>query len=76
VAERTYLERYLAGEYEQVWDELVGLGAAVRTPPASISPEQVTKHATSSVEPGYPFRGAAVRRGPPPRGLRQRGRGL
>jgi hypothetical protein len=31
--ERTYLERYLAGEYEQVWDELLGLGAAVRTPP-------------------------------------------
>jgi hypothetical protein len=32
-AERTYLERYLAGEYEQVWDELLGLGAAVRTQP-------------------------------------------
>lgn len=33
MAERTYLERYLAGEYEQVWDELCGLGAAVRTQP-------------------------------------------
>lgn len=28
-----YLERYLAGEYEQVWDDLVALGAAVREEP-------------------------------------------
>ena len=29
----TYLSRYLAGEYEQVWDELVSLGSAVREEP-------------------------------------------
>src|SRR5690348_14284279 len=29
----TYLDRYLAGEYEQVWAELVALGPAVRTEP-------------------------------------------
>jgi hypothetical protein len=29
----TYLERYLAGEYERVWDELQALGAAVREEP-------------------------------------------
>jgi hypothetical protein len=29
----TYLERYLAGEYEQVWAELVALGEAVRDEP-------------------------------------------
>lgn len=29
----TYLERYVSGEYEQVWDELVTLGAAVRQDP-------------------------------------------
>jgi hypothetical protein len=29
----TYLERYLAGEYEPVWDELQALGAAVREEP-------------------------------------------
>ncbi len=33
--ERTFLERYLAGGYEQIWDEMLGLGAAVRTPPLS-----------------------------------------
>jgi hypothetical protein len=32
-ASRTYLERYLAGEYEQVWAELEALGAAVREEP-------------------------------------------
>src|SRR5690348_10308173 len=31
MAERTlYLERYLAGAHEQVWDELTALGAVVR----------------------------------------------
>jgi hypothetical protein len=30
---RTYLERYLAGEYEQVWAELEALGEAVREEP-------------------------------------------
>lgn len=29
----TYLERYLAGEYEQVWTELVALGEQVRAEP-------------------------------------------
>lgn len=29
----TYLERYLAGEYEQVWAELLALGATVRDEP-------------------------------------------
>jgi hypothetical protein len=29
----TYLDRYLAGEHEQVWDELMALGAAVREEP-------------------------------------------
>jgi hypothetical protein len=29
----TYLDRYLRGEHEQVWDELVALGAAVREEP-------------------------------------------
>jgi hypothetical protein len=29
----TYLERYLSGEHERVWDELVALGAAVREEP-------------------------------------------
>ncbi len=29
----TYFERYLAGEYEQVWDELMARGAAVREEP-------------------------------------------
>ncbi len=29
----TYLERYVVGEYAQVWDELVALGAAVREEP-------------------------------------------
>lgn len=29
----TYLQRYIAGEYEQVWDELLALGAAVRDEP-------------------------------------------
>ncbi len=29
----TYLDRYLAGEHEQVWDELLALGAAVREQP-------------------------------------------
>ncbi len=29
----TYLDRYLAGECEQVWDELMALGAAVREQP-------------------------------------------
>ena len=28
-----YLERYLAGEYEQVWSELQALGPAVRQKP-------------------------------------------
>lgn len=32
-ASTTYLERYLAGEYEPVWDELTALGAAVREEP-------------------------------------------
>jgi hypothetical protein len=32
-ARTTYLERYLAGEYEPVWDELTALGAAVRDEP-------------------------------------------
>lgn len=32
-AGRTYLERYVSGEYEQVWDELVALGVAVRQEP-------------------------------------------
>jgi hypothetical protein len=32
-ASRTYLERYLAGGYEQVWAELEALGAAVREEP-------------------------------------------
>ncbi|MGZ6376098.1 MAG: hypothetical protein ACXWPI_15445, partial [Ktedonobacterales bacterium] len=32
-ARLTYLERYLAGEYEQVWAELQALGAAVREEP-------------------------------------------
>jgi len=29
----SYLERYLAGEHEQVWAELVALGPAVREEP-------------------------------------------
>jgi hypothetical protein len=29
----TYLDRYLAGEYEQVWDEVMACGAAVREEP-------------------------------------------
>lgn len=29
----SYLDRYLAGEHEQVWDELMALGAAVRDEP-------------------------------------------
>jgi hypothetical protein len=29
----TYLERYEQGEYQQVWQELVALGAAIRTEP-------------------------------------------
>ncbi|MGZ3680588.1 MAG: hypothetical protein ACXWQR_18935 [Ktedonobacterales bacterium] len=29
----TFLERYVAGEHEQVWAELVALGAAVRQEP-------------------------------------------
>jgi hypothetical protein len=33
IASRTYLERYLAGEYEQVWAELEALDAAVRDEP-------------------------------------------
>jgi hypothetical protein len=33
VAEPTYLERYLSGEYEVVWTELVGLGERVRDEP-------------------------------------------
>src|SRR5262245_8663441 len=28
----TYLERYQAGEHEQVWSDLIALGAAVRGP--------------------------------------------
>jgi len=28
-----YLQRYLSGEYEQVWNELQALGAAVRREP-------------------------------------------
>lgn len=32
-AKTTYLERYLAGEHKQVWDELTALGAAVRAEP-------------------------------------------
>src|SRR6266849_6050327 len=32
-AKTPYLERYLAGEYELVWDELVALGAEVREEP-------------------------------------------
>ena len=32
-AKTPYLERYLAGEYEQVWAELVGLGEQVRREP-------------------------------------------
>jgi hypothetical protein len=32
---RSYLERYLAGEHEQVWAELQALGAAVREEPLS-----------------------------------------
>jgi hypothetical protein len=33
-AHGTYLERYLSGEHERVWDDLVTLGAAVRDEPA------------------------------------------
>lgn len=33
MVDRTYLERYLAGEYEPVWDELVGLGERVGDEP-------------------------------------------
>jgi len=29
----TYLERYLNGEYEQVWSELIALGEQVRQEP-------------------------------------------
>lgn len=29
----TYLERYLAGEHERVWDELIALGSSVREEP-------------------------------------------
>jgi hypothetical protein len=32
-ASRTFLERYLTGEYEQVWAELEALGEAVREEP-------------------------------------------
>jgi hypothetical protein len=32
-AKTPYLERYMAGEYERVWDELVALGAEVREEP-------------------------------------------
>jgi hypothetical protein len=32
-AKTPYLERYVAGEYERVWDELVALGAEVREEP-------------------------------------------
>jgi len=35
VAEPTYLERYLSGEYELVWAELVALGERVRDEPLS-----------------------------------------
>jgi hypothetical protein len=30
-----YLERYLAGEYQQVWNELLAYGAAIRSEPLS-----------------------------------------
>lgn len=47
--ECTYLERYLAGEYEQVWDELLGLGAAVRTPPRYHDAHAVAREAVLRV---------------------------
>jgi hypothetical protein len=39
----TYLDRYLAGEYEQVWDELMALGAAVREEPLYSDARAVTR---------------------------------
>lgn len=42
-ARLTYLERYLAGEYEQVWDELQALGDAVREEPLHGDPLAVAR---------------------------------
>jgi hypothetical protein len=39
----TYLERYLAGERERVWREIVALGDAVREEPALADAEAVAR---------------------------------
>jgi hypothetical protein len=39
----SFLERYEQGEYEQVWDELVVLGAAVRDEPLAADARAVAR---------------------------------
>lgn len=50
----TYLERYLAGEHEPVWSELVALGPAVRQEPvladASAVAYEVVRRARANIE--------------------------
>ncbi len=71
-----YLDRYLSGECQAVWDELVGLGAAVREEPlysdALAVARETMRRARANIETliprlrelGYEFGyGWAVRRG-------------
>lgn len=44
-----YLDRYLAGQYEQVWNELLALGPAVRQEPHYSSAQQVAMETMSRV---------------------------
>lgn len=39
----SFLERYKQGEHEQVWDELVALGAAVREEPLAVDTQAVAR---------------------------------
>jgi hypothetical protein len=72
----TYLERYLAGEHEPVWREIVALGAAVRKEPALTDAEAVAREMMGRVrrnierliprlrERGYVFANAEPLTGP------------
>jgi hypothetical protein len=46
----TYLERYLAGEHERVWREIVALGDAVREEPALAGAEAVAREMMGRVQ--------------------------
>lgn len=46
----TYLERYLAGEHEQVWRDIVALGDAVREEPAFTDAEAMAREMMSRVQ--------------------------